>query len=311
MSETVACNRQSFAYETFFVSAGDGLKLHARVWGAEHRKALPVVCLPGLSRSVADFDELATALANDAIRPRRVLALDYRGRGASAYDRDPQNYNVGVELADVIAVVTALEAIPAVYVGTSRGGLLTMLLAAARPTLIAGAVLNDIGPVIEPIGLIRIKSYVGKLPEPRTVEEGADILRRLFSTQFPRLTAKDWLEAARQSWLEVNGRLILRYDPRLRETLKDVDPERPLPAMWAQFDALAGVPLMAIRGANSDILSTQTLQAMKTRRQDLETVEVADQGHPPLLEGDLISQIADFVRQCCTRSATSGRYRSI
>lgn len=286
-------------YASHFLSARDGLKLHVRVWGAEHRTALPVVCLPGLTRNAADFDTLAAALANDTIRPRRVLALDYRGRGASEYDRDPQNYNVAVELADVIAAVTALDAIPAIYIGTSRGGILTMLLAAARPTLIAGAVLNDIGPVIEPQGLMRIKSYVGKLPEPGTFEDGAEILSRLFSAQFPGLSAQAWLEAAHQTWLEVNGRLVLTYDTRLRDTLKDVDPERPPPAMWEQFDALANVPLMAIRGVNSDILSAGTLRAIKARRKNLETVEVADQGHPPLLvEADIIDRIAAFVARC-------------
>ena len=116
------------------------------------QRALPVVCLPGLARTAADFDALALALADDKRRPRRVIALDYRGRGQSEYDRDPANYNFQVELADVLAVATALDALPAVFIGTSRGGILTMLLAAVRPTAIAGAVLNDIGPVIEPQG---------------------------------------------------------------------------------------------------------------------------------------------------------------
>lgn len=299
MSDAALRPPSSSDYDTVFVTARDGLKLHARVWGTQSAAHRPVVCLPGLSRTVADFDVLAHALAHDAERPRRVVALDYRGRGASEYDRNPQNYNVAVELADVIAAVTALEAIPAVYIGTSRGGILAMMLATARPTLIAGAILNDIGPVIEQKGLMRIKGYVGKLPEPRSFEEGGDILRRLFSTQFPRLTMEDWRAAARQSWLEVNGRLIPTYDARLRETLTGVDLERPLPAMWDQFDALAGVPLMAIRGANSDILSRKTLQAMKSRRKDLEAIEIPDQGHPPMLaEADTIDRIAAFVARC-------------
>ena len=163
------------------------LRLHARCYGRRSAPALPVVCLPGLARTAADFDALGEALAGDASRPRRVIALDYRGRGQSEYDRDPANYNFQVELADVLAVIAALDAARAIFVGTSRGGILAMLLAAVRPTAIAGCVLNDIGPVIEPKGLMRIKGYVGKLPQPRSFEEGAEILRRLFDAQFPKL----------------------------------------------------------------------------------------------------------------------------
>ncbi|TMK19105.1 MAG: alpha/beta hydrolase, partial [Alphaproteobacteria bacterium] len=137
----------SAAGHSLFVSAQDGLRLHVRAHGARTDRALPVVCLPGLARTTADFDTLAVALASDRERPRRVLALDYRGRGKSDYDRKPANYNLQVELADVLAVLTALGIGRAAFVGTSRGGILTMLLAVARPTAIAGCVLNDIGPV--------------------------------------------------------------------------------------------------------------------------------------------------------------------
>ena len=175
---------------TAFISAGDGLRLHARCYGARSVPALPVVCLPGLARTAADFEALGEALASDQSRPRRVIALDYRGRGQSEYDRDPANYNFQVELADVLAVMTALDAARAILIGTSRGGILAMLLAAVRPTAIAGCVLNDIGPVIEPKGLMRIKGYVGKLPQPRSFEEGrrnpAPVVRRAISQAHAR-----------------------------------------------------------------------------------------------------------------------------
>ena len=169
-----------------YVTAQDGLRLHVREYGPRIAPAMPVVCLPGLARTVADFDALAPTLAN-GYPPRRVIAINSRGRGRSDYDINPENYNMAVELGDIVTVLTALEIGKAVFIGSSRGGLLTMLLGVAHPTAIGGAVLHDIGPVIEPRGLARIKSYVGKLAQPRSFEEGAEILRRLFDVQFPKL----------------------------------------------------------------------------------------------------------------------------
>ena len=279
-----------------FISAPDGLKLHVREYGLRNGARPPVVCLPGLTRTAADFEELATALA---ARGYRVLALDSRGRGLSEYDKDANNYSLAVELADLIAVLAAREAQPAVFVGSSRGGLLTMLLAAVQPASIAGAVLNDIGPVIEPRGLMRIKGYVGKTPQPRNFEEGAEILRRMFSQQFPALTADGWLAFARRSWREDGKQFVPTSDPRIARTLEGFQPENPLPAMWLQFDALSGVPAMVVRGANSDILTTETVAAMKARRPSLVTLEVADQGHTPLLaEDDTIGKLIVFIDSC-------------
>ena len=283
-----------------FITAPDGLRLHTRSYGPRSAPTTPVICLPGLARTAADFEALASVLAHNGPRPRRVIALDYRGRGLSGYDRDPANYSFPIELADVLAAATALDALPAIFVGTSRGGILTMLLAAVRPTAIAGVVLNDIGPVIEPQGLMRIKSYVGKLPQPRTFEEGAEILRRLFGAQFPKLGPADWLTSARRTFKEEKGRLVTTYDPQLATTMKGVDPERPLPPLWKEFDALRAMPVMVIRGANSDLLSAATVEAMRARHTALETLEVPDQGHAPLLaDADTIVRIVEFINRCC------------
>ena len=282
---------------SIFISAPDGLRLHARCHGKSATRPLPVACLPGLARTAEDFDTLAGVLASK--HGRRVIALDYRGRGLSDYDRDPANYSFQTELADVLAALTALDALPAIFVGTSRGGILTMLLAAMRPTAIAGCVLNDIGPVIDPKGLMRIKGYVGKLPQPRTYEEGAEILRRLFDAQFPKLTAEDWLASARRAFKQANGALVPTYDVNLAKTLEGVDFEKPFPPLWAQFDALGNVPVMVIRGEHSDLLTPATVEAMRARRQTLETIDVPDQGHAPLLaEADVIARIAAFVDRC-------------
>ena len=290
-----------FCYEldpqSVFVSAPYGLKLYARSYGPRSAPALPVVCLPGVAHTAADFETLAETLANDASQPRRVIALDCRGRGQSEYDPDPANYNFQVELADVLALIAALDATPAIFVGTSRDGILAMLLAAMQPAAIAGVVLNDIGPVIEPKGLIRIKGYVGKLPQPRSFEEGAEILRRLFDAQFPRLGPDDWLASARRNFRQENGALVPTYDVKRAKTLEGVDFDKPFPPLWAQLDALRQKPVMVIRRANSDILSPATVDAVRVRRPALETIEVPDQGHTPLLaEAGVIAHIADLPR---------------
>ena len=240
-----------------FVSAQDGLRLHVREYGTRGAPGLAVVCLPGITRTVADFAELAPALA---AAPRRVIAIDSRGRGRSEYDSNPENYNFVVELGDIVSVLTALAIGPAVFLGSSRGGVLTMLLGAAHPTAIAGVVLHDVGPVVEPKGLARIKSYLGKLPQPHSFEDGADILRRVMSTQFPNLTAEQWLAAARRAWQMKDGALVPTYDVRLARALASIDLERPIPPLWNEFDTLAGVPMLVIRGGNSDILSAETVR---------------------------------------------------
>jgi pimeloyl-ACP methyl ester carboxylesterase len=284
--------------QSTFITAQDGLRLHVREYSARNACATPVVCLPGLTRTTADFDSLAPVLAHGQPE-RRVIAIDSRGRGESHYDPNPQNYNLAVELADVVAVLTALGISRAAFVGSSRGGILTMLLAATQPTAIAGAVLHDIGPVIEPKGLARIKSYVGNMPQPGSFAEGAEILRRLFEPHFPKLKAEQWVVAAKRTWNLESGALVLTYDAKLRQTLAEFDSEHPLPPLWNEFDALATVPVLVIRGANSDVLSAETVNIMRAHHPDLEIIEVPDQGHVPMLEGpELLGRIANFVRKC-------------
>lgn len=286
-----------------FVTAPDGLRLHVRIHGASHGAdrpgRRPTVCLPGLTRTAEDFDVLARALAHDPQHPRRVLALDYRGRGRSDFDPDPAHYAVPVETGDVLAVMTALKAEPAVIVGTSRGGLIALVIAALRPQAIAGVAFNDIGPVLEPAGLVRIKGYVGKMGEPNSFAEAAALLRRLSAGQFPRLTEADWLAAAHRGFRDDGGRLKPTYDPALARTLDNFDPAAPLPALWREFEALRGKPVLVVRGANSDLLSAATVAQMQARHPGLDSVTVPDQGHAPLLaEPDIIARIAAFAVRC-------------
>ncbi len=254
-----------------------------------------MVCLPGLSRNAQDFTALATTLAGH----RRVLALDLRGRGQSGYDPDPSHYVIEVETDDVVAVLTALAATPAIIIGTSRGGLVAMTMAKKQPELLAGVILNDIGPVVGMAGLMRIKGYVGKLPPPKNYQEAAAMLRGASGGQFPNLTEADWLTAAHRAFREDNGHLVTTYDPALTRTLRDVEPDEPYPTMWPQFDAMAPVPVMVVHGGLSDILTAGTVREMQAHRPDLEVVVVADQGHAPLLaDAATIGAIAAFAAKC-------------
>lgn len=282
-------------YRDLFVSSADGLKLYARDYGPRLSEALPVVCLSGIARTSADFHELALGLSTDATRPRRVLSLDYRGRGRSDWDRDWRRYDLRVELDDVLQVLTVAGIEHAVFVGTSRGGLIAMGLSAVRPTLLRGAVLNDIGPAVDARGLVRIRGYVGKLPFPRTIQDGGQILKQIMDAQFPKLTDEQWEGMARGVWREADGRLVLSYDPQLMKTLEAVDLETPLPELWSLFEGLKPIPVLVFRGANSDILSPEAVRRMEASHPKLEAVTVADQGHAPLIEGDLVERIKRFV----------------
>jgi pimeloyl-ACP methyl ester carboxylesterase len=283
--------------KSLFVAAPDGLKLHVREFGSSACPGVPVVCLPGLTRTTADFYELAPALAEGPPR-RHVIAIDLRGRGHSEHDADHTNYNCTTELGDIVSVLFALDIGPAIFVGSSRGGILTMLLAAAYPSAIAGAVLHDVGPVHEIKGISRIKSYLGKLPHPQTFEEGAEVLRSLLGEQFPKLTDAQWLAGARLTWHFKKGTLEPAYDRGIALALAGFDVEKKMPELWHEFDAMAAVPLLVIRGANSDILTAQTVETMRARRDHMDSIEVADQGHAPLLEGKLVRQIVQFVEKC-------------
>ncbi len=274
-----------------FYSAEDGLKLHLREWPSRGAGAT-VVCLPGLARTAADFDALATRLAG----PRRVVAIDYRGRGLSEWDKDWKNYNLMVENADLLAVMAAAEIAEAIFVGTSRGGLHAMLLAASRPTALRAVVLNDVGPVLEARGLARLRGYVGKLPAPSSWRDATDIARHVMGAQFTGLNDTGFEAYARLTFEEKNGRFATRYDPNIMRTLEAIDFNAPLPTLWPQFGGLRDIPVLTLRGENSDLLSAETVAEMARRHPGMETHVVEGQGHAPLLlDAPTIERVATFV----------------
>jgi len=282
-----------------YVYATDGLRLHYLDYPAPpggRGSPLPVVCLPGLARSADDFDRIARVLQAHG---RRILALDYRGRGRSDWDQDWRRYDFNVEQADIAAQLADAGVAQAVFIGTSRGGLHTMRIAARRPGIVRGAVLNDIGPKIEHAGLLRIKRYVGRLPPIPSMREAIALMRMTAGVDFSGVSPQEWEDYARLTFVEKDGKVQLRYDPDLSHTLDGVEPDVAPAEYWDDFAALSDVPILAIRGANSDILSPEVFDEMARRAPRLERVLVEGQGHAPLLlDQPTISRIADFVRQC-------------
>jgi len=292
-------SRLHLPFESRFYAAPDGLRLHVRDYGSPLDPGIAAVCLPGLTRNSADFGPLASALAAGLIGvKRRVLALDYRGRGLSEYDRDWQNYSLEIENSDVLSILTAMEIGAAIFIGTSRGGLHTMMLSATRPAVIRGAVLNDIGPVLEPRGMARIRGYVGKLPVPRSIPDAVDLLKETMSEHFNGLSEADWEAYAKMTFTDAVGRIGVRYDQMLMKTLVSLDLEQPLPTLWPQFDGLRDVPLLILRGANSDLLSAETLNEMAARHPGAQIHTVKGQGHAPLLlDQETIKRICSFAAE--------------
>ncbi len=290
----------SSLFRDVFCQSADGLKLHAKVIGPDTSTALPVLCLPGLTRTADDFDEVARAIAADPKAPRKVVSIDYRGRGLSDYDPDPAKYTVPMEMGDVLTIAASSGISRAILLGTSRGGLISMAMAAVQPQFIAGVILNDIGPALEMGGLMKIKGYIANPPERRTWDEAARGLKGLFGNVFPSLSDKEWMAWTRRAFREKTGGGLERtYDVRLGKVFQDLDLTNPPPAIWELFDKLAGIPLMLVHGSLSDLLSHQGVQDMVARRPDIDLVKVPDQGHAPLLaDKATVDRIVAFCAHC-------------
>jgi pimeloyl-ACP methyl ester carboxylesterase len=273
----------------------DDLALYVRHYPAPDEKARSIICLPGLTRNGRDFHKLAIHLSTHPEKPRNVYCLDYRGRGRSQYDRNWRNYIPYIELIDALDFLTAQGLHRVGVIGTSRGGIIAMMMAALRPTAMGPVVLNDIGPVIETRGLARIMGYVGRMPVPKSWPDAVMILREMNERAFPEFTDTQWDEIAREVFDDRKGRPALAYDRRLARALGSIDLSRSVPDLWPQFIALGQVPVFVIRGANSDVLSADTLEAMMERHPNLRSMTVPDQGHAPVLkEYKVLEAIASF-----------------
>lgn len=278
------------AWHDIFWTADDGLRLHARDYAAVGEARPPVLCIHGLTRNARDFGALAPWLA---ARGHRVLVVDVRGRGGSAFDPGA-NYRLPVYVADLIALTEAAEIDRALFVGTSMGGLVTMELAATAPGLIAGAILNDIGPAIGEAGLARIFTTLGR--DMVLADWGAAVaqVRTRNATEFPHYGADDWEAFARRLFDEKDGGVVAAYDPAIATPAKG---ETHAHDPWQAWDALvAAGPVLVLRGALSDILEADVAAAMADWRGEARVVELPGIGHAPMLdETRALEAIATFL----------------
>ena len=281
------------------IKAEDGLKLYVRDYGGDDSAALtraPVICLPGLTRNSRDFHQLALLLAHHPIAPRRVITLDARGRGLSERDADKSHYNLAIEAQDVLTVSAALDIAQANFIGTSRGGLVLHVLAASRPDILKAVILNDIGPVLEKVGLAEIRDYLNRDRKPANWDDAADILRENHGSAFTALGDEDWQDMARAIYVFTDGKPVADYDPAIAAQMQSLDLEAPLADLWARFEGFKGIPLMVIRGANSRLLTQATTDEMERRHPGAVVKVAAGQGHAPILHlGDIPDAIQSFL----------------
>lgn len=288
-------------YSQHHITAGDGTRLGYRLYppgggGTEADGALPIICLPGLTRNARDFHPLALRLLRESASPRKIVSIDYRGRGTSAWAQDKASYTVAVEAQDLMAVLAHLKIDRALFIGTSRGGLILHVLAALAPERLAGVVFNDIGPELEIAGLRQIQDYLREPVAPANWEAARAELFRLHGAAFPILNDEDWAEMAHAIYTTKEGVITADCDPAIGAAFAAADLDAPLPALWPQFDQFPDIPMVVVRGEHSQLLTDETVEEMKRRRPRLQRLLAKGQGHAPLLHRvEIVGPVTAFL----------------
>ena len=263
------------AWTDGYWTSADGLRLYYRDYAGPADRP-PIVCLHGLTRNARDF----AGLAEHSAGQWRIVVPDFRGRGRSAWDPHPENYKPPVYAADVLHLLAELRVPQAIVIGTSLGGLVAMLIAALAPQRLAAVALVDVGPELVPAGIARIGEYVGKPVAFDSWDAAASALARTHQATHPAYRAADWEDYARRVCRERDGAVVFDYDMAIAENYRAAQ-SAPAVDAWPYFQALAGVPLLILRGEFSDLLSAATAQAMVESHPDAELVTVPGVGHPP------------------------------
>ncbi len=272
--------------------SSDGLNLFYRDFGGQ-QDGTPIICLPGLTRNSRDFADLANALSDR----RRVITVDFRGRGFSDHDANWQNYHPGTYVNDVWTLLDILDIPRIIIVGTSLGGLCAMAMAAQHGERLAGVVMNDIGPEIGPEGLARIQEYTGRMPPVTSWEEAAQQTKEIYGQWLPDLSDDGYKKLAWRGYRENDdGVPQLDIDVNIGRAVREFGPQKGDP--WVLFDSLKDIPTTLLWGKLSDILTKDIVDKMTARKPDLEVVPVPNRGHVPLLdEPECVAAIDEFLQR--------------
>jgi pimeloyl-ACP methyl ester carboxylesterase len=265
-------------YDDHFYQVPDGLTLYARQYAGDPNKA-PLLCMHGLTRNSADFHDMLSRFPD-----RPAISVDQRGRGRSDYDPDTSRYRPDVYCGDMLHLLSSLGLDRVVAIGTSMGGLMTMMLAAQKPGLFQSAIINDIGPEVDPVGLKRLSQYVGGSMRFESWDHAVAAIRAQGPDIFPDFNEEDWLNFAKNLCEETDDSVVsFRYDPAIAEGLSSADPSAVPPDLWPLYLTPSALPMLIIRGETSDILSQHTAERMVKERSDATLVTVPARGHAPTL----------------------------
>lgn len=272
---------EASAYTDIYYQSADSLRLYARDYATHDSELAPVLCLPGLTRSSKDFETIAPVIA----QKRRVIAVDFRGRGLSQHAPDPQTYRADVELADTVALLDYLKINRVAVIGTSRGGIVAALMAAQHKPRLAGILFNDIGSRLDPAGLLRIRNNLGVKNEFKSWGDAVSTLKRS-NLGFEKLTADEWRSFADRLFREIDGVPHVNYDSALAltfPTVENIESGKPSD-LRELFSHSRDFPVAVLRGEHSDLLSAQTVEAMKQDNTALQSTLVRERGHAPFLD---------------------------
>lgn len=281
-------------YTDNYFTNTDGLQQYYRDYNTAGDDAPVVLCMPGLTRNSKDYEDAAQHLSKSC----RVICIENRGRGNSDWDPDPSRYRPDVYVADVMHLLNQLGIKHIIAFGTSLGGLMTIMMAAMHTGLLKGAIINDIGPEIDPKGIERIKSYVGKGTPPENWKQAIAAVKTANSGVYPKFDEAEWEWFTRKLFKEEDGKPVAQYDPAISKNFEETE-DQSAPDLWPVFDLMKTVPTVVLRGALSDILSAETLDRMAKVHPDLTPVVVPDKGHVPLMaEPECIAAYDTLLAKC-------------